>query len=1460
MKRVLFALLCLLALCLPSRAQNNVEVQLSNFQNQSLANRACQVQYYSYPGIGTGGVIGGDLLRTNSDSNGIVWLTNIATGTYAFTILAPPQRTFFAFLVTNFTSTNWVNITNLLVASADATFPVGSVAWAAGVTDGRYARIGQSGVNQLTSVSNTVTITPSGGVGIVDLEVTGGTGTLGGVLLTNSTGPVATLGASILGTNLILNQTNLANPLTNNFLPIVTLESNLLIWYTNFASYFSSTNGYYFPGLSSSILDLTQLNADTLTLNGAGGIYLMAHPFGITAVDQFYADSLLTATAGISVTGGGTTNNGPGFSGNGASLTNLNGANIQSATIPASALAASGALNGYTFNYNGSTWATVPSPGPSTITFATDSHGFLSTTPTSALGTATFTFVPSLISASQFGIGETGNGLAAVSGVINANPLGSTITNWVTSVSNSLVSYANSSFVPLLGSAAGYIYVAGSGWVNSLNINLLVGGIAANYQVTNWPHSIWVSPSGSDSLNNGTNSLSPFATLTNAIALVEAIGGSNVIHLEQGSFPFPASTYIPSNTCIVGAGEDATYLVPPIAANAIGLVINSNNILIKDLTIGTNTGNGSFYFPLVPTGGTNVVFMGVKVIGDSDGVYAGGVALITNAFYGTFINCIFKTDYDCVTVGGTGNGTNSLLQFIGCTFTNTIGTDFVNQNRRCIVVGQNSGGSFPVSVQVQGCIFSSSNNSSLGFVTSIEVNNPNSVAQVSGNIYNFTNASTGGAYGAYIATGTLNVVGGIDPNTIDNVGGTINYATNQFASLASTPLNPSALTGSGTIPYSAYGGIPTTNLDRSMGVYYLTNCKPDYQSVTNFSTVSGTTVLYAGSSISPGPFTSASIGKTFVCGTGSSQFSGSITNVTNSWTAAINVVAGSTVTNQFGAWGTDNNAYPNSLFWQDVTNALSNGCHVIMVPPGLYGSFTFTTNGYGAGYSGFPVPLTNCDLKTNGGQTLSFIAMQRLSPAVTLNTEFPQPLNTNGSFFCCPAYPPGGSHSACVIGVPAAPSTVSYGFVGLNLVLEDIGIRSAPNPVISGVDALYCGLVINDSISVDDGTTVPYTSAPGNAWTYGIVFPALNNWGQINCIWCQVDGYYTGFMGGEHINATLLWSENCHTAMQLETGYHESSVTRFLIQGCAYGLYPGATAISNRLYIGSLDFEMDENIVTGLNFQNSLYDPNNSIYGGCGMVTLTIPSILGAIGAVTNVGGTNFSMPNVNPDLTQVNLGHYSYLTVTTNFALSNATSGNAIAVLGVNKNLTNGTLDATLTLSGVGLLSAGQMGTAVTNFANTLGQAITNAAGSQASLFLWDTNINVSCVTNQIQTNGFHGTTANNYTNWWLNVGTNHTYRASLQTNNAAYCLTNIQGLIAGQDNWVDLYLQNTNSAANITLWWAQGTGAPPTGYISILNGSGFTNGLLITNSQGWYHLHGDIYGTNYMTNATWEVSWPNL
>jgi hypothetical protein len=167
-----------------------------------------------------------------------------------------------------------------------------------------------------------------------------------------------------------------------------------------------------------------------------------------------------------------------------------------------------------------------------------------------------------------------------------------------------------------------------------------------------------------------------------------------------------------------------------------------------------------------------------------------------------------------------------------------------------------------------------------------------------------------------------------------------------------------------------------------------------------------------------------------------------------------------------------------------------------------------------------------------------------------------------------------------------------------------------------------------------------------------------------------------------------------------------------------------------------------------------------------------------------------------------------------------------------------------------------------VTNSVTVNGAGNSGTAGFIGNGFgitnVWDTNVNVACVTNQIQTNSFHGTAANDYTNWWLNVATNHVYRCSLQTNNAAYCLTNLQGLVAGQDNWVDLYLQNTNSAANITLWWATGVTTPVTGYIPILNG--FTNGLLITNSQGWFHLHGDIYGTNYMSNATWEASWPSL
>jgi hypothetical protein len=785
--------------------------------------------------------------------------------------------------------------------------------------------------------------------------------------------------------------------------------------------------------------------------------------------------------------------------------------------------------------------------------------------------------------------------------------------------------------IPLASLANGtpnYIPVRNSSGVmvetNTLNFNLLVGGIAANYQVTNWPHSIWVSPSGSDSLNNGTNSLSPFATLTNAIALVEAIGGSNVIHLEQGSFPFPASTYIPSNTCIVGTGEDATYLVPPIAANAIGLVINSNNILIKDLTIGTNTGNGSFYFPLVPTGGTNVVFMGVKVIGDSDGVYAGGVALITNAFYGTFINCIFKTDYDCVTVGGTGNGTNSLLQFIGCTFTNTIGTDFVNQNRRCIVVGQNSGGSFPVSVQVQGCIFSSSNNSSLGFVTSIEVNNPNSVAQVSGNIYNFTNASTGGAYGAYIATGTLNVVGGIDPNAIDNVGGAINYATNQFASLASTPLNPSALTGAGTIPTAAYGLIPAINLDTSLGCLVLTNVNHNCQYYTNISCTSGTARLFGG------PFTASQVGQTVIWIASASQQIYTITSFLSANTVGVNVTPGSTQTNQFGAIGTDDSQQINAT----ISNAVVLGMHTIIAPPGMYLLTNLYQLPYEGAYAAIVVPMTNLSLATNSSYALKIMGMEPPFPNLNWTSTGNQPINTNGAIFCCPMWPGPGTNltSCCMIGVPLSPGAAfSFGFVGLNLYLENLTFRSFPGDPYAGINLGHVAGCNLNNLAVDVGTDLSFINDPSvmaNA-NVGIIFPYLNNWSTVKADNVSVVGYDYGYQISEHLQAGNLYAYLDKAGIQFLQGFHKNYIGKFTIGASTTHMYNAG--VENTTVIGVYDPELDETLVpVWAKYTNSIVDTGN-FQRGCAPYSATTQAGLDCL--ITNNGGYRFNMPPLHPEL-----------------------------------------------------------------------------------------------------------------------------------------------------------------------------------------------------------------------------------
>jgi hypothetical protein len=124
-------------------------------------------------------------------------------------------------------------------------------------------------------------------------------------------------------------------------------------------------------------------------------------------------------------------------------------------------------------------------------------------------------------------------------------------------------------------------------------------------------------------------------------------------------------------------------------------------------------------------------------------------------------------------------------------------------------------------------------------------------------------------------------------------------------------------------------------------------------------------------------------------------------------------------------------------------------------------------------------------------------------------------------------------------------------------------------------------------------------------------------------------------------------------------------------------------------------------------------------------------------------------------------------------------------------------------------------------------------------------TNLVINASTNDVTTAPLLG----GGTNW--SFFANGDYWTFLSNN---ICITNVQGLVAGADNWVNLFLRVTNSGQTVYISFAP----YPSGPIPILNG--FTNGWPLVYSQGNYLLTGHIYGTNWATNALWTLTNPSL
>jgi len=213
MKRLILFALLLLGI---SAEATDAYLLLSDAQLQVgpyYTNRTIWLQSMSTPTVNSPSVVlGTKIIVTNSATGEYTW-TNLFPGLYIVTVTAPPSRDQFAFFF-DATNLGTINISDYLVANSTATFPAGTVAWAAAVTDLRYVR--STNVNiTFNQVTNALGYTPQPSSGnltnwsLLDTNILSDRVTTNGVLGIGATNWVAMLNGG--STNQVLKNPSLTN-------------------------------------------------------------------------------------------------------------------------------------------------------------------------------------------------------------------------------------------------------------------------------------------------------------------------------------------------------------------------------------------------------------------------------------------------------------------------------------------------------------------------------------------------------------------------------------------------------------------------------------------------------------------------------------------------------------------------------------------------------------------------------------------------------------------------------------------------------------------------------------------------------------------------------------------------------------------------------------------------------------------------------------------------------------------------------------------------------------------------------------------------------------------------------------------------------------------------------------------------------------------------------------------------
>jgi hypothetical protein len=425
---------------------------------------------------------------------------------------------------------------------------------------------------------------------------------------------------------------------------------------------------------------------------------------------------------------------------------------------------------------------------------------------------------------------------------------------------------------------------------------------------------------------------------------------------------------------------------------------------------------------------------------------------------------------------------------------------------------------------------------------------------------------------------------------------------------------PTSLTGTGTIPYAAYGSIPATNIDHSLGWAIITNVYHDCQDATN-GAITNSTTLYGG------PFVPGDVGKTVQFNTGANQTVTTITvyNAANNVTLA-NTYPG-TVHNIEYKWG-----HPDEVSWNTQVSNCWNYSNIstFYVPEGNYlgNSWTLlpgTISGAAQTAAIWWIPTTNVDGGSNANRTLAFIG-QGYAPAgissYCSNSSVPYgnwPVPTNGvilSSQLAPVYTGGQTLTNCLMGLCTSPTFAHGNFLALKLVVENITFRTFNQPTYSGLDMAGIGQCQIKNVNSDTATSGSYIASPNGTSLYGIRFPLVNNFAIVEADNCMVIGYYNGFGVSEHLRAGNLYFAAGNEAIRLLQGNHGNYIARVLCRGSPYTIYN--SGVVSQLVIGEINDENDAPVNASAPVQawqtkqgTLLEAVNGDTYGSCTYLSYT---------------------------------------------------------------------------------------------------------------------------------------------------------------------------------------------------------------------------------------------------------------